>query len=1319
MKKLLIIAAFCVCPLFGLAQATTGYHRVQTALARAPQGGVTANVVPNAKITVTSTATGLAATIYSDPLLTAQITPALITADNSGNYSYYIHLNYCVTETITAPGQHTQTIPNICINGGGGSPGVSSLNSLTGVINLTSTGNTVTITPSGSSIDLEANGGVLLQTNTSNNSSQTTLNFETSTTNSIGLVVTPSNPSGGIEKEEVTGTYSGSISSSQVTTALGYTPVSPTVTSLVDLTTAAGGAFGTAAYDNTGTSGATIPLLNGSPTASGVWTFSASNALVLSAMTGTSCLEEISGIVTATGVACGSGGGGGTNLEINGSSALTTANFSNNTGAGEIDFTNPSGATVNATLHNTTISGIALGNNLNVLTFGTHLASGGSSYNGSANVTITSDATNANTASTIVARDASGNFVAGTITATLNGNATSATSATSATNFTGSLSGDVTGTQSATAVVKINGGSVPGSANLLASNSSSQLVAATAAGVGTVINLAANYIHYSGGSSSAVLGITPVNNAVLVTNGSGVPSESTTLPSGLSATNLSLTTPNLGTPSAGVLTHATGLPAASVLAGALANGMTGTTQTVGDNTTDLATDAFVLANAGSCANALTMNNSGAGASSGAAFNCGTALTLSFNTIGAAPALGLPISETTSWTVSNTIPTIYIFTGSGASNATLPASASGFPTTVIWNQGTAAITIASGGSAPVCEPSSCIVQIGGSAVVSINAAGTGFAAQQSNANGSAFGSLANASTINNSNWSGTVLAAGNGGTGVANTAILTLGSSNQNWATLGTGIVKNTTTTGALSDAAYADVVGLWASGSCSGYLKSDGTCSTPGGSGTVTVVGAGSLTSTALVTGGGTATLQTPSATSTLDASGNLAVAAGGSIGSADTGTPKFTFATNKATFNQPLYLGTTSNQLVLGTSPNLSTLTFPASSGAVTLTFPNTTEYMIGANSDTTTSHVLHATSVAGVGAFSAIAYTDLPTGTGANQVVLGGAITAGGPTGGATSIPVITYNAAGQLTAVTTATPTVATIQGGATGDLVYQSAANTTAFSTDFTFVTHTLTGGSSAILDLSAASVTAGLKIPGAAGGAPTADDFLAFNTTNHTHVWGSNGTTLVGAAAATGTGTSTACSSHNWVSTISGVAAPSCTQPAIGDISGLGTGVATGLANAATGSGAPVLATSPSLVTPALGAATATSLLATGIVDGTAPITITTGTTANLGTTYKSGYTFNQEGTAGTGVTYTLPATAVGLQYCVQNSGTTGVINTGVLTVYPPASSFVILNGTVNTVGAGGTHGVASGGAAGDGACFVAIDATHWEVFPLKGTWTAN
>lgn len=59
------------------------------------------------------------------------------------------------------------------------------------------------------------------------------------------------------------------------------------------------------------------------------------------------------------------------------------------------------------------------------LTFGTHLT--GTSYNSSGNVTIATDAATANTASTLVARDGSGNFAAGTITATLTGNASTAT----------------------------------------------------------------------------------------------------------------------------------------------------------------------------------------------------------------------------------------------------------------------------------------------------------------------------------------------------------------------------------------------------------------------------------------------------------------------------------------------------------------------------------------------------------------------------------------------------------------------------------------------------------------------------------------------------------------------------------------------------------------------------------------------------------------------------------------------------------------------------------------------------------------------------
>jgi hypothetical protein len=64
----------------------------------------------------------------------------------------------------------------------------------------------------------------------------------------------------------------------------------------------------------------------------------------------------------------------------------------------------------------------------NALTLGTYLT--GTSFNGSAAVTATVDATSANTASKVVARDGAGDFAAGTITAALSGNATTATTAT-------------------------------------------------------------------------------------------------------------------------------------------------------------------------------------------------------------------------------------------------------------------------------------------------------------------------------------------------------------------------------------------------------------------------------------------------------------------------------------------------------------------------------------------------------------------------------------------------------------------------------------------------------------------------------------------------------------------------------------------------------------------------------------------------------------------------------------------------------------------------------------------------------------------------
>ncbi len=97
---------------------TTGNHRFSNVTQRS-QYGVLQQVVPGATIYVTVTSTGLAATIYSDPGMTIQIPGALITADPSGYYEYYIPAAYNVTEQITSTDGLNVTISNIVLNGNG------------------------------------------------------------------------------------------------------------------------------------------------------------------------------------------------------------------------------------------------------------------------------------------------------------------------------------------------------------------------------------------------------------------------------------------------------------------------------------------------------------------------------------------------------------------------------------------------------------------------------------------------------------------------------------------------------------------------------------------------------------------------------------------------------------------------------------------------------------------------------------------------------------------------------------------------------------------------------------------------------------------------------------------------------------------------------------------------------------------------------------------------------------------------------------------------------------------------------------------------
>jgi hypothetical protein len=169
-------------------------------------------------------------------------------------------------------------------------------------------------------------------------------------------------------------------------------------------------------------------------------TLSASRTLTLPDTTGTIVTTGDTGSITGTMIADGTI----TNADISVSAGISVSKLSAST-----------------------ISGVTLGNNLNTLSLsvsGVGLT-GSTSYDGStaATFTVTSNATNLNTASTIVARDASGNFSAGTITAALSGNASTATvlqtartlwgqSFDGSANVTGSLTsvGNITGTGAVT-----------------------------------------------------------------------------------------------------------------------------------------------------------------------------------------------------------------------------------------------------------------------------------------------------------------------------------------------------------------------------------------------------------------------------------------------------------------------------------------------------------------------------------------------------------------------------------------------------------------------------------------------------------------------------------------------------------------------------------------------------------------------------------------------------------------------------------------------------------------------------------------------------
>lgn len=227
-------------------------------------------------------------------------------------------------------------------------------------------------------------------------------------------------------------------------------------------------------------------------------------------------------------------------------------------------------------------------NTTNTLTRGSYLT--GDNFNGSLATTWAVDAATTNTANKVVVRDASGNFSAGTITATLIGNASTATTL-----------------QTARA---INGVSFNGSANIT-------ITAASPFGLTNGSYLTGSVYDGSGAVTFGVDATTAnTGNKVVARDASGNFSASTI-------------TANL----TGNASTATTLQATRTINGTAFNGSADITITA--NTT----------------NALTFNDGGAGVASNTTFNGSVARTISYNSIGAPSVNGA--NATGNWGISIT------------------------------------------------------------------------------------------------------------------------------------------------------------------------------------------------------------------------------------------------------------------------------------------------------------------------------------------------------------------------------------------------------------------------------------------------------------------------------------------------------------------------------------------------------------------------------------------------------------------------------------------------------------------------------------------